>query len=297
MARVWRLILEAVGAMAFLGISVAAAQEIRERNPAVVAEKNDESEATRRATWPVTLATAEAESRANCGTPKECRAEQRDYANLRAQRDAADAAKAQEATARSQTRIALAGAALLLITLMAQVCATAAVVQEVRILRSAQIPDLVVGNISYLRKSGPDRAEFLKRPTTDDYLQVRFRNRNQSLLYIAPSRYGYIVSDTLPAKPQYDREVQFPVEADPLPGQPVEFALGLSLAEDDINKIRDGAKLWVWIKLEFKDVFRRRHVIGIAAEWLPRDDQTPTSPQWGNSFKAVFDPAYHYQKS
>ena len=63
-------------------------------------------------TWPPTTVDAEQASKAECGTPQECRAEQRDYSDLRAQWQAAEAAKGQETFARYQTYIA-AGATIL----------------------------------------------------------------------------------------------------------------------------------------------------------------------------------------
>jgi hypothetical protein len=63
-------------------------------------------------TWPVDIEAGEKASRAECGTPEECRAEQRDYSDLHAQWQAANAAMGQYRLATLQTWIA--GAATLI---------------------------------------------------------------------------------------------------------------------------------------------------------------------------------------
>lgn len=63
-------------------------------------------------TWPPTIGDAEKASRAECGEPKECRAEQREYSDLHAQWKAAEAAEGQEFLARWQTWITASGAVL-----------------------------------------------------------------------------------------------------------------------------------------------------------------------------------------
>jgi hypothetical protein len=57
--------------------------------------------------WPATIEDAEQTSRAECGTSEECRSEQRDYSDLRAQWRAADAAQGQQSLALAQTVIAI----------------------------------------------------------------------------------------------------------------------------------------------------------------------------------------------
>ena len=74
------------------------------------AERNQQPAS--RPTWPADIEAAEQASRAKCGTSEECRAEQREYSDLRAQWQAAEAAKGQETFARYQAYIA-AGATIL----------------------------------------------------------------------------------------------------------------------------------------------------------------------------------------
>jgi hypothetical protein len=116
----WGVVAAVVGCLAFSIAGETAETEHRapvpEASQAVQAEpdrpsENDQQPITK-PTWPVDIETGEKASRAECGTPKECRAEQRDYSDLHAQWQAADAAKGQESFARFQTYIAAAATAV-----------------------------------------------------------------------------------------------------------------------------------------------------------------------------------------
>lgn len=65
-----------------------------------------EHEPAPKPTWPQSIIDAEKASRAECGDAEECRSDQRDYSDLRAQWQAADAAQGQQTLALVQTIIA-----------------------------------------------------------------------------------------------------------------------------------------------------------------------------------------------
>lgn len=58
------------------------------------------------------------------------------------------------------------------------------------------------------------------------------------------------------------------------------------------------ASIWVWARLEAKDIYGGKHIVGMAAEWVP--DGFPQGPEfdlmWSAGFRAVFHPAYHYRE-
>jgi hypothetical protein len=69
-------------------------------------QAEQQKEAAPKPTWPPSITAAEEASRAECATEEDCRTQHREYSDLRAQWQAADAAKGQEALALTQTVIA-----------------------------------------------------------------------------------------------------------------------------------------------------------------------------------------------
>ncbi len=72
----------------------------------------DDEKPRPKAGWPPSIEAGEEASHTECGTPEECRSEQRDYSDLRAQWKAADAAEGQHHLAWWQTWIALTATAI-----------------------------------------------------------------------------------------------------------------------------------------------------------------------------------------
>lgn len=92
------------GAQAVDGPPVAQTGQAVESQPNRGAE--EQQKPTAKPTWPRSIVDAEKASRAECSNKSECRSEQRDYSDLRAQWQAADAAKGQQTLAVVQTVIA-----------------------------------------------------------------------------------------------------------------------------------------------------------------------------------------------
>jgi hypothetical protein len=115
MSRSYRLpYVAAIGLLILLvGREVAQAKDIPpipEGGQAIQAQPEREAghdqEPGQKATWPADIEAGEEASRAECGTPESCRAEQREYSDLRAQWQAAEASRGQEWFALWQTIIA-----------------------------------------------------------------------------------------------------------------------------------------------------------------------------------------------
>jgi hypothetical protein len=110
-------------------------------------EQGNENQAARQS-WPSSIEEAEKKSKAECGSAEACRSQQRDYSDLRAQWQAADAAKAQQALALFQTLlagigtlIAAIGTGLLIWTLCETRRATKAATEANELSRQALIAD------------------------------------------------------------------------------------------------------------------------------------------------------------
>lgn len=115
----WRIIIAGLGCV--IASQIKAGAPTPKRGVAVASRPQAEAKAKEqlasKPTWPATIAAGEKASRADCGTAKECRAEQREYSDLRAQWEAANAAKSAERAGWWQTWIAAIGVALLIWTL------------------------------------------------------------------------------------------------------------------------------------------------------------------------------------
>ena len=92
-------------------------------------------------TWLLQIEAWEKASKANCGEPDKCRAEQRDYSDLRAQWQAAEAAEGQLFYARLQTWIAVGGTFLVFLALIYSAQAVRAATKANEISRGTYLAD------------------------------------------------------------------------------------------------------------------------------------------------------------
>lgn len=193
--------------------------------------------------------------------------------------------------------IGIVGTAFLIKTFRENRRSADAAAVQVKMMQEAQLPDFVVGNMTYLRRTGPQSTEYVKEPTTDGFLQVSFANRNRtSLAYTLPSRFGWRVADALPAEPIYDQDVPIPVNKDPHPGDAISFFFDIPLSDEQVQSLlKREASLWVWVRMQARDIYKGIHTLGIAARWVPDGFQPAPHDDlmWGNYFQAVLDPAHN----
>lgn len=175
-----------------------------------------------------------------------------------------------------------------------------AAVEQVRMSRESQLPDLIVSHLSYYAPHNGGMT-YAPGPITDGILAARIDNRNNSVFYHEPSQFGWIVSPKLPSTPSYNGAVPTKHGVEPRPGRPFEFFVDLPLTKPEIDQIASGAaSLWVWFKIEVTDIFKGRHVLAFAGRWNP-EVRKPTSDDFatarlGNFFETVYDPAYRYRE-
>jgi hypothetical protein len=236
------------------------------------------------------------------GTEQAARENQREEQDLAAQNMTAWWTKIMGIAALVGMTLSAIGVWLILATFRENRKSADAAVRQVDLMRASQLPDLVVGNISYLRKTAPDAAEYISTPTSDGYVQVSFRNRNHtSLVYTEPSWYGWIVAPDLPDTPPNAHEVSFQRNRlDPAPGSEVSFSFDLPITKVQARAlVKKRTHLWIWVRLEALDIYNGKHIVGMVAKWVPEGFKPSGDPEemmWGNSFQAVFHSAYHYRK-
>jgi hypothetical protein len=132
----WRIILAVVGLLAFGGISQL--QAAAGDSPKVEASANrsaqEKENSAANAVTPRVVGNREQAVQPDCGTPKECRAEQRSKDDLVAQQLAAKSADSQRRAAWWQTGVGAAGVILLILTVIYTHLATRAAINSVKTL-------------------------------------------------------------------------------------------------------------------------------------------------------------------
>lgn len=145
----WGVVATLIGYVALVGYAVFAQPEYRspiaQAGNAVEANADRKSDSSQAPPYPVAtlkaLRAAEDAGTADCGASEECRAKQRDYADLQAQWEAAKGAEGQLRFARWQTFIAGFGTVLVAVALLYTAKATTAAIEANRISREAYFAD------------------------------------------------------------------------------------------------------------------------------------------------------------
>lgn len=145
----WGVVATLIGYVALVGYAVLAQPEYRppiaQSRHTIQSSAEQKSNDDQQPSYPVAtlkaLRDAENAGEADCGTSEECRAKQRDYADLQAQWEAAKAAQGQLIFARWQTGIAAVGTLLVAIALIYTGKATTAAIEANRISREAYLAD------------------------------------------------------------------------------------------------------------------------------------------------------------